>query len=266
MLGSEVKELYAKPIYYADNSAIKINVSKIIITKEEKAASIEVQCDTGDVISMRFTSQYQKEYASRAAEMWLNYISNIKLNESDEIILDTSEFWPIYKSFGRGVSLLKGTGYKMTLNGEPKKFASLETHLGKNPAVYAIYHNGSILYIGSSMDYTVRWGEHVLGAMGINKYYHNNVNLYKNIHEIVDEIEFKVLYDEKQIRELTGQTEKDFFSAFMMEYIEEMCIEHYQPKYNVAGISYPFKYSSKMPRSVDFLKWGKNVDKNLIFF
>lgn len=266
MLGSEVKELYAKPIYYADKNAIKINVNKVITTQEEKATLLEVQCETGDVISMKFTSRYRNEYASRAADMWLNKISNIRLNESDEIILDTSDFWSIYKSFERGASLLKGTGYKMTLNGEPKKFAPLETHLGKNPAVYAIYHNDSMLYIGSAMDHTARWGQHVLGAMGIDKYYNSNVNLYKNIHDIIDEIEFKVLYNEKQIRELTGQTEKDFFSAFMMEYIEEICIEHYQPKYNVAGISYPFKYNSKMPRSVDFLKWSENVDKNLIFF
>ena len=267
MLGSEVKELYAKPIYYADKNAIKINVNKVITTQEEKATLLEVQCETGDVISMKFTSRYRKEYASRAADMWLNKISNIRLNESDEIILDTSEFWSIYKTFERGASLLKGTGYKMTLNGEPKKFAPLKTHLGKDPAVYAICHNDIMLYIGSSMDYPSRWGQHVLGAMGIDKYYlSSNTELYRNIHEIIDEIEFKVLYDEKQLRELMGMTEEDFFSAYMMEYVEEKCIKHYRPKYNVAGIQWPFRYSSKAPRSVDFLKWGKNVDQNLIFF
>ena len=42
MLGSEVKELYAKPIYYADKNAIKINVNKVITTQEEKATLLEV--------------------------------------------------------------------------------------------------------------------------------------------------------------------------------------------------------------------------------
>jgi hypothetical protein len=153
----------------------------------------------------------------------------------------------------------------MFINGEEHKFVSPDYYFkDKIPAIYGIYYNDEIIYIGSSTNYTQRWGEHILGMMGAQNHWKNNPQMYSNLKDYMEELEFKVLYSEEEMREIMGIDDSKFFSSYMMEYIEEKCINHYRPKYNKAGVSLPFKYRGTRPRLEDYMKIKKKIDANLI--
>lgn len=266
MTGLEIKKTYAKALYEEEKGGTPVSVNKILLTVNPTNIEVEVNTSSEDIILMRFNSQNRKDYAQMAINIWLNKISTYNLTGEGDVALIPEEYWSIYKGTHSGQQILKGVGYRMFINEEEHKFVSTDYYFkDKTPAVYGIYHNDEIIYIGSSTNYTQRWGEHILGMMGVQRHWKNNPKMYSGLKDYMEELEFKILYSEEEMREMMGIDESKFFSSYMMEYIEEKCIGHYKPKYNKAGVSSPFQYKGKRPMFKDYMKMSEKIDANLIF-
>lgn len=256
MLGKEVKELYANPIIKQKIEQVKFKPTKITLEKQEKYILVECKSN-GNVIKMKFNSQKRKEYAAAAIDYWFNYITAYEI-VPEGIYLPPETYWFIYKKNHIGAAYLKGTGYELTVNGKRHTFVPTSYYFkDREPAVYGLYYNDELIYIGSSRNYTHRWGEHYISFFEGSMRY--NV-MYKDLHDERDKIEYKVLYDSEAVIKLA---ENDEPSMHQYETVEKLCIEHYKPKYNTQGVTMEFYYQAEMKRE-DY-KLDQNIIKNLHF-
>lgn len=255
MLGTEVKELYAKPLMEQKARQLQFCANKLVMEKQEKVNIVECQSALGDIIKMEFDSQRRDEYAYTAANLWFNIIIEYEII-TEGIYLEPSVYWNIYKNIPNGKNFLQGVGYKLTINDIPYTFVSRDYYFkDRKPAVYALYYNNELLYIGSSANYPQRWGEHYLAFK--SKSILNE--MYTQLADKIDEIEFKVLYDSTQIIELAQSEE---VTMYEYEVVEKKCIEYYKPRYNKEGVLKPFCFQAKQPKNY---KIALNIEKNLTF-
>lgn len=258
MLGIEVKELYAKPLLEQKERQSQFRINKIIIEKQEKVNIVECQSVLGDIIKMKFNSQYRDQYARLAADLWFNTIMEYEIVD-EGIYIEPQVYWNIYKNFPNGKSYLQGVGYKLTINDIPYTFVPRDYYFkDRNPAVYGLYYNDELIYIGSTANYHQRWGEHYLDFKT-----HSLTNeMYRQLSNVVDEIEFKILYDPIQVKKLAQDEE---ITMYEYEIVEKNCIEHYKPRYNKEGVVTPFRFQAKSPKSSKSYKMALNIEKNLTF-
>lgn len=256
MLGKEIKETYVKNLLNQKNEQIKFCSNKILIEKQNKKIIVTIESDLGQNIVIKFNSANKKIYAVAMIDIWLNEIENYTI-VPEGLCLEPSVYWNIYKRKEYGKSLLQGTGYTMFINEKEISFVPTNYYFQTdNQAVYGIYDKDELLYIGSTSNYPQRWSEHYLSFYNKNR----GNKMYQNTEINPDELEFKILYNQKDIAALA---EVDQVSMYEYETVEKICIEHFKPKYNIEGITMPFKYQAT--RLANSLQNVKKIEKNLRF-
>ena len=128
----------------------------------------------------------------------------------------------------------------MTLNEQEIKFAPHTAYfVNKPPAVYGIYHQNELIYIGSTSDYTTRWAEHCLSFERKHANYYTN-QMYQQNYDI-SELRFEILYNEEQVKTLS---KTDELNMYVFEMVEKCCIEKYKPRFNIEGNTQPFRFNA----------------------
>ena len=261
MNGLELQRQYLDNILVVDSNVIPLKIQVIQIKTTDGQHIIKIYTESNSIIELRCKDTSSLLF--NTLFYWTNMITRYWIN-GNQLVLDENVFWQIYKDLPSGRRFLQGVGYSLEIDGIGYKFAPPDYYFqDKKSAVYAIFFKDELVYIGSSTRYINRWTEHIRGMSAEEPYYSMNLEMYNALTGHLEDIEFKVLYSEDEIRNIMSIKSKDYITLYALECIEEKCIKHYQPKYNKEGRLYPFKYRGT--ESYALKERAKQLDDILIF-
>lgn len=243
--------------------------ANIILEVDEKGYKhVSYTTKLGDTFVAIFSSTKKEQYCMSFVEMMDLIDINYELyEEQSRIYLSPNIFWHIYKKMENGKSLLTHVGtltksYKV--NGKHYYFPTADSYFhpiesklqeDNKRGVYGIYFREDLIYIGSSSQGVLeRWKEH---AVNFRDHCPSN-SMYKI--EDFEEIEFRLLYSDKDINEMLPY-KKSYVGSATLQFVEQLLIKAYQPRYNREGITSPFVYrlsGNKEEIEVDHVEVAKD--------
>ena len=210
----------------------------------------------GDVFKATFYSKKKEIYTTIFIEIMKIIGTNYSLNSSKKLIhLSPTQFWTIYKKIEEGKNILKAVGVlggKFKVNETFYSFPNTDYYFHQEEnnnfstrGVYGIYFREELIYIGSSStDILERWSQHAKDFI----IHSPHSQMYK-IQDL-DDIEFKLLYEDKEINEMLPIKQK-VVSTGTIQFVEQLLIKTLKPRYNIQGVIEPFQYKGKLTTGID---------------
>ena len=215
MTGKEIQNLNVKIEIEVKIKSIEVNKTDIILF-----------LDNNKTLKMRGNGV---KNIIHILGIWVDKIQKFYL-ENDKIVLPAFTFWNLYKGkdyekiFVSGDRLIEYDGNKYFLANKDYYFPQ------EKQAVYGIYYDNELWYVGSSSNYLERWSEHDLN------FRNKRVKLSKmyGLECESDLIEYKVLALPEEFVQMPGNVKKDMW---IIENVEWFLIKKLKPKYNVEGVN-----------------------------
>lgn len=235
-----------------------LQTSDFKIEENEKGyKTVTYKTVLGDIFSATFYTKKSGIYAPVFIKI-MDYICDnyILKKEKKLIFLPPTQYWTIYKKIEEGPTILRAVGIlgkSFSVNGERYSFPHTDYyfHQDKNEqkdiirGVYGIYFRGDLIYVGSSStDVIERWTQHANNFSA-----HSPISAMYKIQDLED-IEFKMLWEDKDINDMLPIPQK-VVSSGTIQFVEQLLIKTFKPRYNIEGVSAPFKYKGTSTTGID---------------
>lgn len=249
-----IKELLSKD---EEQKKVLLQEPSFKIEENEKGYKIVTYVTAlGDIFNVTFYSKKKGIYAITFIEIMNIIGTNYILNSNKKLIhLQPTQFWTIYKKIEEGKNILGAVGVlggKIKVNENFYSFPDTNYYFQKEEnnnfstrGVYGIYFREELIYIGSSStDILERWTQHAKSFT-----VHSPQNQMYKIQDL-DDIEFKLLYEDKEINEMLPIKQK-VVSTGTIQFVEQLLIRTLRPRYNIQGVVEPFQYKGKLTTGID---------------